>query len=183
MFYKLNTAKDLFNKSLVEFSYFNDEVLEDSQSYILFNVIISLNHLLEWYLSDTDIDKNKKIDALYFFYPCRNDENPPEIINNTMNKYKIIKENLCCNFNQRILRLMSNKLKHIKIKKAKRDIDIINYNNYTTTAGSGVYAGAGFYAGQFDKYFYYILNDDKEINLVEAIKDKNIQKEWAPFFD
>lgn len=67
MFYKLNTAKDLFNKSLVEYLYFNDEVLEGSQSYILFNVIISLNHLLEWYLLDTDIDENRKIDALYFF--------------------------------------------------------------------------------------------------------------------
>lgn len=98
-----------------------------------------------------------------------------------MNKYKITKENLCCNSNQRILRLISNKVKHIKINKAKRDVDIINKKNYTNTAGSGVYAGAGFCARQFDKYIYYILNDDKEINLVEAMKD--IQKEWAPFFD
>ena len=173
-FYDIENYNDLYLKCKYDY-----DLLESTKGYIeysynLLNLIFALNHLYEWYIKDKDIPNEKRDICIETFFPYENGEN---IGIEEVKKYLTEKKRPTPNTNQLLIRKVCNNSKHF----LRRDNDPGQEmrKNYTACAGAGLYAGAGHGAGEYDKYNYYLEQNDQNYDLLEILE--NLMAEWEKF--
>jgi hypothetical protein len=133
IFFTVNNADDLFHKCKYELSNISEYEMQFT-IYQIFNICFSLNHLLEWYLSGKYNDDLKKI-CLIKFYPyesgkfkstdsdCKSKfdisrkRKPKKYsIPYFINKLNLNEHIFEQNYKQRLVRDISNQIKHVNIK-------------------------------------------------------------------
>ena len=176
IFYLLDTSYDLFNKCKYERSIISDSKSDVYTIYQIFNLILSLNHLLEWYLGDSCFSNELKVKCLENFFPykiwtpskeCKSKKNlkSNNIINSIITSMNLDASIFQVNEDQYLLRKVSNQIKHIKFNKIETSMatsftvqcgEIDSYCDYTNQAGDY-------------KYLFYINDDGKDIDLLKLI--------------
>lgn len=175
-FFILNSASDLYRKCLFEFSLISDEANDDHIIYQLFNIILSLNHLVEWYLKDkTIVDNSKKIHCLQKFYSYEKQGNETEVIKKFIKKQNLLDCKFQCNKNQKLIRLISNQIKHVEVK-----ITTNVNSQFIIQCGEDITCGDGSQAGEY-KYVYCVNDGNEEIDVLILIND--LLLEWSTFIE
>jgi hypothetical protein len=166
IFYEFNNYKDLFLKCKREIIQLKKKIDSD----ILFNMICTLNHLFEWFLEDTNIDEQSKIEAINKFnsYPTISN------LNSQFNAiYKKRSTFPSLNIEQYLIRCLCNNAKHFKLILNTR-IKKINGAYY----GSSTYYGSVYY-GQKSQIKYIVEYDNKEYDVRKIIEDSIMN--WESF--
>ena len=70
-FFQIVNYADIFRKIEYQIENFNLSSCEQDNIYLLWDVILSLNHLLEWITNDKSVSKKCKIQCLNDFYPYK----------------------------------------------------------------------------------------------------------------
>lgn len=176
VFYNLNSASDLYEKCKYEFIKISDTNCNNDSIYSLFNLILSLNHLLEWFLTDKSINDLLKEKCIKQFYPYRNQKKISSTLKYFIKLRRLSKYNFITNENQELLRKISNQIKHIKTKKIDTSID----TSFTVTCGDNKQCGDGHQCGEY-KYIYYVNSNNRDIDLLLTIQ--NLLNEWNNLFN
>lgn len=134
--------------------------------YSIFNIILSLNHIFEWYYKDVNIDKKKRFECIEIFNNYKGKSIQKE-------KYKqfhsMLKIPLKINTNQLIIRQISNNLKHFKMNRIK---SANKRPNYIAVAGNITCGSANAVCGYHEEYKYIaVTNSGDEYNLISIIDE------------
>ena len=172
-FYDIENYNDLYLKCKYDYALLESTKGYIEYSYDLLNLIFSLNHLYEWYIKDKDIPNEKRDICIETFFPYENGESIGiKEVENYLKERK-----LETNTKQFLIRKVCNNTKHFL--RRDNDPDQKMQKNFTACAGSGVYAGTGRCAGEYDKYNYYLEHNDQKYDLLEIL-DK-LMAEWEEF--
>ena len=112
LFLEIATANDLLEKIELQFNDFS-ETDDLRKTYLLWDLILSINHLPDWIFKDKKIKKSVKVDCGKKFNPYKKDT------------YKIPKEfkkylnDDVFSFSQFVVREIANSAKHFKVEKSK----------------------------------------------------------------
>lgn len=154
----LTTPQDLLTKCKKEMSSFSPVEFND---YQLFNVIFSLNHLYEWAYKDEAMDSQKAKKIAEHFFPF------DEFSHCHCDILKgIISHTVKTNPNQKAIRLLSNKQKHVNVKTNTPPLSQTKIP--TAVAGRMCAGGVNSYAG-YSKFIYEIKLGNNTVDLVDLI--------------
>lgn len=133
--------------------------------YLVFNLVISLNHLFEWFLKDEKINDDAKIQCIKKFNPFQEGNVNSDFRH--LYRKAIDIDSPKINQYQLVLRRLCNNAKHFKNTK----IEVQN-KHYTCCAGDPhmVAGSPDAVAGNFDHYSYLVEINDVQINLEEIIQ-------------
>lgn len=65
----LNSYEDLLAKSNYEIDQLKSCISHPEYDYILFNLVLGMNHLYEWFLKDKDVSEELKLKCIKNFNP------------------------------------------------------------------------------------------------------------------
>lgn len=178
MIFSLDCASDLLAKCRKEIDELNQCSTHPEYDYALFNIVVGMNHLYEWYLKDREFSLERKLKCVETF-------NPYSSLRVVPSDLKKLDENLyakCASFpkldvNQVAIRGLCNKAKHCKTEPQE-----VQIKNYTSVVGAKhMQAGEPeAECGGFDHYIYIVEIDGIDENLEELVKTQ--LKKWLPFF-
>lgn len=180
-FIKLQDYNDLLSKCEFEYKLlFAKQKINYDYSYILFNLVCTLNHLYEWFLKDNNVkkpDKYKCINIFNYYTPNQ----IKEIKNNIKKKdiisklYKNLTSMPKVNKNQLIVRELCNKAKHFS-KKPKID----NKEEFIAFCGGEKAVCDYMFANQSEIVYFVVYNNQEFI--IENICFELINK-WKDFLN
>lgn len=155
-FLSFSSSRDLFNKCLFEFNSLPNVSKDPERSYLIFNLITSLNHLLDWVENDESLDDGLKESIIKAFWPYdKSDE-----VGRAFQGYK--EKGFQCNQNQRLIRLLSNKSKHVKVS-VKKEVATPKLTSFPELYGSMLY-GEFLYSNSIE--VSYFVNTVKGISII-----------------
>lgn len=164
---------DLFQKCQHEIKQLKECTEHPEHDYLIFNLVIGMNHVFEWLLKDDKAGINTKTQCISKF-------NPYQLISDVPNEfrdlYNGIKPFPATNRNQEIIRKLCNKAKHFSIKPT-----VNQTRNFTCGAGQpDMQCGEPLaMSGAFQHYNYFVELDGKEVN-VKTILGVQID-DWSKF--
>lgn len=161
---------ELYKKCVFEFNKLKEETNNPEYDYALFNIILTLNHLFEWYILDNSICENRKIECIKIFNPYEKLEYVPRHLEKI---YKKIRTYPNENKNQTNIRKLSNDAKHFKQLKLEKQS-----KNYTSVFGSFQFGPQNQF-GSFDHYIYFVKINEININLEDIIE--SLLNLWSNF--
>jgi hypothetical protein len=118
-FYDIKDSQDLLRKC--EYDYEQLSKIGRNQpvySFVLFNLILGLNHIFDWVLNDDKNTIERKVSCITQFNPYRKDEHLPREYGDLYETDGLI---LQTNKQQRMVRLLANRVKHLNEEKAKTE--------------------------------------------------------------
>ncbi|MFT5849152.1 hypothetical protein [Psychroserpens sp.] len=160
----LNSYQDLLFKCEFELEKLQNCSTHPDYDFILFNIVIGLNHLFDWYLKEEDLTEEQKIN-------CINSFNPYQSLDRVSREFKSLYRKIenfpQINAYQESIRDLSNKAKHFN----KTQIIEKQDRNYTVTCGSPLATCGNDKAvsGGFDHYIYSIKINGSDENLQQVI--------------
>lgn len=164
----LTTPEDLLIKCKKEMSSFSPVEYND---YQLFNVIFSLNHLYEWAYKDDAMDSQKAKKIAEHFFPfdkfsrCHCD-----ILKG------IISHSVKTNPNQKAIRLLSNRQKHVNVKS---NTPTLSQTKVTTSTAGSMFAGGVNSNAGYSKFIYEIQLGNNTVDLVDLIN--SLITDWEQY--
>ena len=175
-FLSFDDHKDLLNKCLYE-----ENKLRCSQGkhpeyqYLIFNIVISLNHLFEWFMKNNQvIDENKK-NCIKNFNPYKSSD---DVNKDFMKFYDELDEFPPINEYQLLIRKLCNKAKHFNIRpieeRKKQDITCAGESSMNCGEISAV-------CGNF-VYSYFVHNDNGDDICIKSLISEQIVK-WKIFLE
>jgi len=139
--------------------------------YAMFDAVLSLNHLFEWFLKDKTILEPKRLECIKLFNPFQSYNEVSGDFKKLYTKLNIFPE---ANNFQYNIRLLCNKAKHFK----KTTIETQERN--TLSVAGNMYAGnANAVAGYFKRYKYSIDINGSIEDLQELMEKLILQ--WSEF--
>jgi hypothetical protein len=166
--------ENLLAKAQHEYSLITLNKLEQNDYYLVFNVLVSINHLFDWVLNNDNIPIERKERCIKLFNPYENKNE----FGNFRKYYQKINEGIEINTNQQIIKALCNNLKHFKKRNKYGDVD--ENKKYLAVSGNIVCGGANAIAGYYEEYTFIVKSDNgKEIDLIELLRDAI--NEWEKF--
>ncbi|MES0491204.1 MAG: hypothetical protein ABUK01_14505 [Leptospirales bacterium] len=169
--FSLNHAIDLLEKCQRDQVALANCETHPEYDYVMFDAVLSLSHLFEWYLKDDSIPKAKRLSCIEIFNPFQSIDKVSADLKKYYNKIQNFPNP---NSSQESIRLLCNKGKHFK----KTTIEIQDRHLLSTCnnmyAGN-VTAGAGF----FKRYKYSVEIDGQAVDLHNVIND--LLNQWITF--
>ncbi|MFK3872617.1 hypothetical protein [Pseudoalteromonas rhizosphaerae] len=169
----LNTYNHLFEKCQCELEELKSCSEHPKYDHLIFNIVFSINHLFEWYLKDSNISDDLKLQCINKFNPFDNYQNVAPGVKGFYQTEGIFPTT---NIPQKTIRKLCNNAKHFNATPIEKQD-----KNYTCLAGSGAMeAGEPLaQAGQFDHYTYSVEINGIEEDLV-GLLSRQID-EWNAF--
>ncbi len=169
----LTSYKELLNKCKKELSELELCSVHPDYDYTLFNIVLSLNHLFEWYLKDKDVVDTRKNECISLLNPFND---LTKVSYDFKELYDSLKTFPKTNKYQEVIRLLCNKAKHFK----KRNLEK-QEKHYTSVCGSPTMAAGGefAYCGAYDHYLYYVEIKGQDIDLITIIN--TLINTWIDF--
>jgi hypothetical protein len=169
----LSSYRDLLYKCEFELENMQNCSTHPDYDFSLFNIVLGLNHLFEWYLKEDALTEDQKINCIKRFNPFQSLDNVPREFKGFYNKVDNFPQT---NSYQALIRKLCNKAKHFKktlIEKQDK--------NYTVTCGSPLATCGNIEAvsGGFDHYIYTIEVDGSDIDLQQVISSLIVS--WREF--
>jgi hypothetical protein len=112
----MSDYRDLFEKCTHDLNALPQGRVDLGGSYSLFNLILSLNHLPDWVLNDSSVPHQTKINCVRRFYPYAQGEKPSREFAALC---KALSSTPQTNVEQRIIRLVANRIKHLEVGRAE----------------------------------------------------------------
>ena len=139
--------------------------------YAMFDVVVSLNHLFEWFLKDKTIPEQERLKCIKEFNPF---QSPYDVSSDFKKLYKKLDLFPKTNEPQLNIRLLCNKAKHFK----KTQIETQG-KNILSTAGN-MYAGnVNSVAAYFERYKYSVDINGTTEDLQELME--KLINQWSEF--
>lgn len=171
LFLEIENAISLLEKIEIQFAQFqSDEKL--NRSYLLWDIILSLNHLPEWILMDKQVDESIKFECMKHFNPYDKIEKAPQEL----------KRYIGSDFSQSqfVIREIANSTKHFVIKKSKLKKKKI-HKGFWGYPGNEAFMSSPLQNGYFTEIEKYIVERDNEnYDLVELLS--RLISDWNLFF-
>lgn len=166
--------ENLLEKAKHEYSLITLNSLEQNDYYLVFNVLVSINHLFDWVLNNDYIPIERKERCIKQFNPYENKNE----YGNFSKYYRQINEKIEVNYSQQIIKSLCNNLKHFKKKNKCGDVN--EKKKYLSVCGNIACGGANAVAGYYEEYTFVVnVGNGKEIDLIELLK--NAINEWDQF--
>lgn len=171
----LNSYETLLGKCRNEIIELQGCKLHPNYDFLVFNIILSMNHLFEWFLKDENIPQDKKIGCIKTFNPYRTENNVSRDFKSIYGQLEDFPE---VNRSQELIRELCNKAKHFTKKKIE-----VQDRNYTVECGyeSMECGNPDAVCGEFDHYIYFVEVDGNQMNL-ELLMACLINR-WAGFVE
>jgi hypothetical protein len=156
----LNSYRDLLQKCETELQLLVSCDKHPEYDFILFNLVLGLNHLFEWYLLDEDTPETAKHICIQRLNPFEPGDRIPRDFNQLYDGIQSFPE---MNHHQQAIRQLSNKAKHFK----KTEVEHSS-KNYTCGCGEpGMECGEpGALAGAFNHYVYSVNIQGSDVGLL-----------------
>ncbi len=156
----LNSYVDLLEKCNWEHDQLRNCSTHPEHDFILFNIILAMNHLFEWFLKESEISNDAKLECIKVFNPyCKADN---------LHEFKKLYDQIAAHPNvneyQKTIRMLCNRAKHFKKKPIEKQ-----KKNFTSSFGNVRFSKTGTSWGGFDHYLYVVEINNKEIDLSELI--------------
>ena len=165
--FSLNHYRDLFDKCISEFRMLENCRVHPDYDHLLFNVVLSVNHLFEWFVKDKKVSEPIKLECIKLFNPY---SSPYDVSGDFKYLYRKLTDFPKLNNEQSVIRQLCNKAKHFK----KTEIEKQERNDISV---AGVMR-CGDPLGAFH-YIYTVENDGKDELLTELLKSNLDQ--WDRF--
>ena len=160
----LNSYIDLFNKCRQEFDQLNNCSSHPEYDFILFNIIMGMNHIYEWFLKEKIIEESRKLKCVREFNPFTS---PYDVSGDFKQLYRKLSNFPKTNKNQEVIRKLCNKAKHFK----KTEIETQGKNLTAVAGAAHMQCGEpNAVAGAFDHYTYSVDINGENVNLEILIK-------------
>ena len=169
----LTSYTDLLEKCRYELDSLVSVEAHPDYDFTLFNIVLGLNHLFEWYLKDKGLGPDSKINCIKKFNPF---SSPYDVSGDLRGYYRGIESFPDVNRFQEMIRKLCNKAKHFKQSKIETQ-----GKHYTAVCGSpSMRCGSPTaVCGHYDHYIYTVDIDGTEINLEVIIS--SLVEEWEGF--
>lgn len=169
----LNSYENLLQKCEFEYEQLQSCKSHPEYDFILFNLVLGLNHLFECFLKEKTVRTDEKIRCVKTFNPFAS---PYDVSGDFKNDYKKLLHFPTLNERQEVIRKLCNKAKHFK----KQSIESQD-KNYTCLAGDDSMECGNPEAecGAFDHYLYFVEVQGKDTNLEGLIAEHLL--DWRQF--
>jgi hypothetical protein len=173
--FSLGNATNLLRKCEFDIDLLRKCNSDPDFGYKLVDIVVTLNHLCEWYLKDEKVSDDKKFECLSRFNSYSLEANTPRFIRKLFARMNTPPE---IDTDQRIIRQLCNGVKHFK-----PTISTIERPNFICLAGdSRMQCGESMaQAGNWDRQRYYVEVDGSEVD-VEMLVQRQMEK-WKIFLD
>jgi hypothetical protein len=171
-FYGVEDFRDLYNKSLDDWKQLANSDPK-KKSYALFNLVMTLNHLFDWFLKDPGVSQRRKLRCIQAFNPYKKKASPD--LKRLFEKLPTFPQK---NINQYLVRCVCNKAKHAKLTPALSRSEVtafIGTGDPRAFAGSPV-AVAGYHVTTTS---YEVKDGNKKYNLQTICED--LRAQWGEF--
>lgn len=170
----LNNYSLLFEKCKKEVGELQRCNLHPDYDFLMFNVILSLSHLFEWYLVDDSAPK--KIECIKLFNPFRDIDSVPGYLKS---QFKAVGDFPEKNEYQALTRELCNKAKHFKKEK---DIELQERSFNVELGDDEMECGnSDADCGGFDHYIYFVELHGNKVNLELLVT--SLIEEWSFFIN
>ncbi|WP_429236140.1 hypothetical protein [Aeromonas salmonicida] len=173
--FSLENYQHLLQKCQCEYKLLKGCESHPEYDFLLFNLVVSLNHLFDWFLKENSISEHTKSKCIIKFNPFISLDDIPS---DFKGYYKKLNAFPPLNEFQEVIRKLCNKAKHFK----KKTIESQG-KNYTCGAGDdSVECGnPEIVCGTFNHYLYFVEISGEDINL-EALISKHLI-DWECFLN
>ena len=158
----LDSYQNLLQKCEYEYRSLQQCKSHPEYDFLLFNLVVGLNHLFEWFLKEKSTSEYAKSKCIETFNPF---VSPYDVSGDFKKDYKKIDEFPPLNETQEVIRKLCNKAKHFK----KQNIESQG-KNYTCVAGDDSMECGNPEAdsGAFDHYVYFveINGEDRDLEIL-----------------
>ena len=171
----LNSYETLLEKCRRENAELQVCNLHPDYDFLLFNIILSMNHLFEWFLKDENVPQDKKMGCIKIFNPYRTEDNVSRDFKSIYSQLDDFPE---VNRSQELIRELCNKAKHFK----KKNVEVQDGNYIVECGNESMECGnPDTVCGGFDHYIYFVEVDGDQKNL-EVLISSLINK-WSDFVE
>ncbi len=168
----LNSYEDLLSKCQVELQQLQSVKSNPEYDFMLFNLVLGMNHLFEWYLKEKNINEKMKMECIKKFNPFAS---PYDVSGDFKGLYRE-SDFPETNPYQEVVRKLCNKAKHFK-KQAIEKQD----KHYTASCGSVAMqcGNPDASCGAFSHYIYTveIAGEDKNLTIIMS----QLINDWVNF--
>lgn len=167
----LNNASNLLAKCIKELHDLEQCEEHPGYDFTLFNIILDLNHLFEWYLKEKNLEIGKKLDCIKQFNPF---QSPDDVSRDFKEFYKRLEVFPQTDMHQEVIRKLCNKAKHFKRKPLEKQ-----HKKMTAVCGADhmVCGNEKAECGGFDHYIYSVEINGADKDLKKLISSQ-IEK-WS----
>ncbi len=171
----LNSYEILLDKCRRELIELQGCNLHPNYDFLLFNIILSMNHLFEWFLKDENVPQDKKMGCINMFNPYRTKNN---VSKDFLCIYGQLDDFPKVNRSQELIRELCNKAKHF----IKKNIEVQDRNYIVECGDESMECGnPDAVCGGFDHYIYFVEVDGDQKNL-EVLMACLINR-WSDFVE
>lgn len=172
----MTSPKDMYDKIIYERNLINLENNENKNVYIIFNLILSINHLFDWVIFGKNNDDPNAIECIKRFNPyLKKEYSDNSFFRDYYSKLTIFPK---CNEKQQIIREISNNIKHFSSEKKSSKVE----KDILSVAGNIGCGEPNACCRYFEEYRYVIKNDiGKDLNLIELCD--SLINEWKIYID
>ncbi len=169
----LNKASDLFEKCRYEINLLKMCESHPNYEFHIFNIVMGLNHLFEWFIKDKDINIEKRKACIRKFNPY---DAPDKMPNDKAikNIYKTLADFPDTNQFQLNIRKLCNKAKHCNTKAFEKNNKTYNAVCGSIECGSSIAVCGGYYY----RYTVEINGSDQDIEEMLIYQTH----EWSSYF-
>ncbi|MET1257642.1 hypothetical protein, partial [Aliikangiella maris] len=160
----LTDYSTLLEKCISEFEELEECSSHPKRDYLIFNIVMGMNHLFEWFLLDENVPIDLRVKCVKTFNPYAEELNPKH---NLHKFYSPIAPFPSLDNNQKIIRELCNRAKHFKTKPA------ISQDKHFINGAGEAHMQCGeplAVCGSFDYFNYYVEAGDVEIELTMVLK-------------
>ena len=165
--FSLNHYRDLFDKCVSEFRMLENCRIHPDYDHLLFNIVLSANHLFEWFIKDKEVSEPIKLECIKVFNPFYS---PYDVSGDFKTLYRKLPDFPKRNNEQFVIRQLCNKAKHFK----KIEIEKQERNDVSV---AGVME-CGDCLGAYH-YIYTVENEGKD-ELLTKVLEVNLDQ-WDKF--
>lgn len=172
--FSLASYKELLFKCECEIQILSNCKKHPDYDFTLFNIVIGLNHVFEWFLKDDNIDRDKKVLCISKFNPYASCQEVSGDFNDLYRSLNVFPDP---DPYQEVIRKLCNKAKHFKKRTSIEQQD----KHYTSIWGAQHMQFNGERAdyGGFNHYLYFVSIDGVDINLADIVNTQF--KKWIEF--
>ena len=159
----LSSYNDLLQKCSRELCGLKKCESHPEYDFILFNIVLGMNHLFEWYLKEKSVERTNKLDCIKRFNPF---SSPYDVSSDFKSLYRELDSFPNTNQYQEVIRKLCNKAKHFKQSSIEKQS-----KNYTAVFGAE-YMQCGnpdAACGGFDHYIYSVEIDGSDKDLEKRV--------------
>ncbi|HFG1893491.1 TPA: hypothetical protein ACGF3M_003684, partial [Vibrio cholerae] len=172
-FLTLNSYQGLLKKCDFEYQMLSKTKKNPEYEYHVFNLVMGLNHLFEWYLKDKQISEQKKIACIASFNPFSSDSKVSKDFKSLYSKSPVFPE---VNREQEVVRHLCNNAKHFKSSVPQNA-----HKNFTAVMGkkSVCIGNKAAMCGSYSHFKYSVSLGDKEVDVVTLLG--SLLEQWESF--